>query len=115
MAFTLKFPSGALACCTTTYAGDGGSRLRATGESSQFLLEPAFNYSAPKMWVWDRGQMQQLVRPGVNQFATEMDEFSRAILENKPVRTPGEEGLADVRVIQALYESAREGKAVRLG
>ena len=114
MAFTLRFPSGALASCTTTYAGSGGSRLRVMSESGEIFLEPAFSYSAPKMWIKERGQLQQAVRPAVDQFANEMDEFSKCILENKAPRTPGEEGLADIRVIRALYDAAREGKSMKL-
>jgi predicted dehydrogenase len=114
MAFSLKFPSGVLASCTTTYAGSGGSRLRLMSEFGEVFLEPAFSYSAPKMWIYDRGQPQQAVRAAVNQFATEMDEFARCILDNKQPRTPGEEGLADVRVIRALYTAAAEGKTIKL-
>jgi predicted dehydrogenase len=114
MAFTLKFPSGALAACTTTYDGAGGSRLRVMSDSGEIFLEPSFSYNAPKMWIKERGQLQQAVRPSVDQFATEMDEFARNILNNQPQRTPGEEGLADMRAIEALYKSAREGKTIQL-
>jgi len=113
MVFTLKFPNGALACCSTTYDSAGGSRLRIMNEGGDIFLEPAFSYGAPKMWIRERGQMKQAVYPAVDQFANEMDEFSRELMENKPILTPGEEGLADVRVMQALYAAAREGKAVK--
>lgn len=42
-----------------------------------------------------------------------MDHFSECLTENKP-HTPGEEGLQDHRIIEALYQSAREGKPVKL-
>jgi predicted dehydrogenase len=45
-----------------------------------------------------------------NQFTSEMDHFSECVTENKPPHTPGEEGLPDHRIIEALYQSAREGK-----
>jgi predicted dehydrogenase len=43
-----------------------------------------------------------------------MDDFAQCILENRPTRVPGEEGLRDVKVMMAIYESARTGKAVNL-
>jgi len=49
-----------------------------------------------------------------NQFALEMDAFSHSVLNNTPPRTPGEEGLKDQRIIEAIYEYARIGKPVTL-
>jgi len=43
--------------------------------------------------------------PAVNQFARQFDNFSVSALDGKPVRTPGEEGLADIRVVLAIHES----------
>ncbi|HEX6961817.1 MAG TPA: Gfo/Idh/MocA family oxidoreductase [Lacipirellula sp.] len=43
-----------------------------------------------------------------------MEHFSECILNNKEPRTPGEEGLADMRVMAAIEESAASGKAVKL-
>ena len=45
-------------------------------------------------------------------FAAEMDHFSDCVLNGRDPRTPGAEGLADVRVIEAIAEAARSGKAV---
>ena len=43
-----------------------------------------------------------------------MEHFSQCILENKTPTTPGEERLADHKVMAAIEESARTGKAVSL-
>ena len=48
------------------------------------------------------------------QFAAEMDDFAQCILNNQPTRVPGEEGLRDVKIMMAIYESARTGKTVSL-
>jgi predicted dehydrogenase len=50
----------------------------------------------------------------VNHFAAEMDHFSECILQNKDPLTPGEEGLADMRLIAAIEEAARSARAVKL-
>jgi predicted dehydrogenase len=43
-----------------------------------------------------------------------MDHFSDCVLNNKTPKTPGEEGLRDVRIMMAIYDSARTGKTVRV-
>jgi predicted dehydrogenase len=43
-----------------------------------------------------------------------MDDFARCILEKTPSRVSGEEGLRDVRIMTAIYESARSGKPMEL-
>jgi predicted dehydrogenase len=43
-----------------------------------------------------------------------MDHISDAILRDQPLRTPGEMGLADMRIIAAIAESVRTGRTVKL-
>ena len=45
---------------------------------------------------------------------TQMDNDALAIMQNKPVLVPGEEGLADIRIVEAIYRAAKEGKRVTL-
>ena len=47
-----------------------------------------------------------------DQFAPELLHFSDCIQRNRTPEPSGEEGLQDVRIVQALYESAETGKAV---
>ena len=51
---------------------------------------------------------------GANQFAAQLDEMSQAVLQNREPLTPGEEGLRDVRLIEAIYRSAKEGRTIRV-
>jgi predicted dehydrogenase len=43
-----------------------------------------------------------------------MDHFAECILSGGNPHTPGEEGLQDMRIIEAIYESARNGRSVKL-
>ena len=49
-----------------------------------------------------------------DQFAVEMDHMAECVMRNQEPHTPGEEGLQDHRLMQAIYESARSGKAVKV-
>jgi glucose-fructose oxidoreductase len=44
-----------------------------------------------------------------------MDEDALAILNNKAVLVPGEEGLKDIRVVEAIYRSVRENGRITIG
>jgi predicted dehydrogenase len=43
-----------------------------------------------------------------------MDDFAQCVLRDKPTKTPGEEGLRDMKIIYAAYDSAKSGKPVKL-
>ena len=44
-----------------------------------------------------------------------MDDFAMSILEKQPVRVPGEEGLKDMKVVEAIFRSADRGERVIVG
>jgi len=41
-----------------------------------------------------------------------MDDFADCIINNRQTPVPGEMGLRDMKIITAVYESARTGKRV---
>ncbi len=49
-----------------------------------------------------------------SQFAAGMNHFSQSVMDNREPKTPGEEGLSDIRIMQAIYRSAQEGRPVSL-
>ncbi len=114
MDFTLKFPGGAVADCKTAYNANLGASVRVVGVRGGINLNPAFGYWGNQMTFARDGTVEWFKSPEVDTFAAEIDDFSRCIMEDKPSRTPGEEGLRDMLVIEALYRAAAEGKPVRL-
>lgn len=52
--------------------------------------------------------------PQVNQQALQMDDFAQCIMQGKATRVPGEEGLKDMKVIDAIYRSLASGKKERI-
>lgn len=111
MTWELKFPGGALAYCSTTYKIRGINRFTAYADQGWFGLEPAYNYGSPR---GRRSDGATLRFDQVDQFAAEMDDFAQCILNNKPSKVSGEEGLRDVKIMTAIYEAARTGKSVKL-
>ena len=108
----MTFPGGLKTKCTTSYAGGPSRGFTVTAEKGTFGLNPAYNYNSAR---GTRSDGKTISLPSVNQFAAEMDDFAQCIVNNQPSKVPGEEGLRDVKIMMAIYESARTGKPVKLG
>jgi predicted dehydrogenase len=104
--FQLGFPSGAIASCGTTYAFNNYERLYLIGEKGFAELSPAFNYGPIK----GRTHLGPLNQPVVTHQTLQMDGIADCILnDTKDPNMTGEEGLKDMIVVDAVYESIRKG------
>jgi predicted dehydrogenase len=115
----MQFPSGALVNASTSYGVHQSRRYRCYGDKGGwFGLDPAFDYERLHMeGSQAQGKQEVRLEPNIKeaqQFALEIDHFAQCILENKTPFTPGEEGLQDQKIMEAIYESARSGKPVKL-
>ena len=107
----MTFPGGLKTKGHTSYERGDAKGFTVTAERGSFGLDPAYNYNTSRGTRSDG----QVINPStVNQFAAEMDDFAQCILDNKPSKVPGEEGLRDVKIMLAIYESARTGKPAKL-
>jgi predicted dehydrogenase len=113
--FQLRFPSGVLANCVSSY-GSGHNRYRVTGTRGWLEVEPATGYSGHQMRVSEGGTVgpRVLPAPEKDQFAAQLDHFSECILSGREPLVPGEEGLRDMHVIEGVYEAARTRRTVAL-
>lgn len=108
--FTMEFPSGAIAVCTASYAARA-DELHISAEKGNYGLEPGYGYAPPQGYV----QNEKMDFPRHNQQAVQMDAFARNILDGTPVVADGAEGVQDMRIIEAIYKSAKKGgKRVKL-
>lgn len=106
--FQLEFPSGALANCATSL-GMSMNYLYVTAERGWYKLEPFQSYSGIQGSASDGTLLNQKIP---NQQARQMDDDARAILDDTPLLVPGEEGWLDIRVVEAIHLSAKEGRRV---
>ncbi len=109
--FQMNFPSGAVSTHSTTYSC-GIDRVYATAENGHFELSPAISYG-PFVGKSSNGAMDF---PQINQQATQCDEIGKVILANQklPSHITGEEGLKDVKVLEAIYKAANTSKKVSI-
>jgi predicted dehydrogenase len=111
--FQLRFPSGLLANCASSY-GVNFNRHRVVKPRGSAELDPASSYTGLRMRVFRGGTIEERVLPQRDHFALAMDHFADCILKNTEPLTPGEEGLKDLKVMMAIYEAARTGRTVTL-
>lgn len=110
MMFQLEFPSGARAACHTSL-GIQMNYLQVNYVKGWLKMEPHSAYRGNK------GSMSngtEINFPIENQQAKQMDEDAMAIMNNTDLIVPGEEGLRDIRVVEAIYKSAKKNCLVKL-
>jgi glucose-fructose oxidoreductase len=111
----LRFPGERLASFTCSFGAADTASYHLVGTEGDLRLDSAYEYAeGMKMTVTTRGRKQERSFAKQDQFAPELLHFSDCVLEGREPAPSGREGLADVRIIQALYESARRGRPVSL-
>ncbi|AYN68203.1 gfo/Idh/MocA family oxidoreductase [Euzebyella marina] len=108
--FQLEFPSGARAACHTSF-GINMNYLKINYEKGWAQMEPQSAYLGNK-GIMSNGT--EINFPIENQQAKQMDDDALALLNNTELMVPGEEGLRDIRVVEAVYKSAASNSLVKL-
>lgn len=118
VAFTLRFPSGAIAHCATSYGAHECKNMDIRLEKGAIELENAFAYQGQRLRVAQlrdgAEQMSEMRLSPKNQFTLEIDHFADCVLHHRTPHTPGEEGLQDHLLMEAIYRSAREGVPIKI-
>jgi predicted dehydrogenase len=115
IAFELEFPSGVIGSCMSMYSANQ-NHILLMGDKGRIELEPGTSYRGNRLWVGN-GRENEITPPpgpGATQWAGQLDHLSQCVLQNREPIVPGEEGLRDLRIIEAIYQSAREKRRVVL-
>lgn len=111
----LRFPGDRLASFVCNFGTSSVARFQIVGTKGTLALDPAYEYAMElkrELTVGERRTAKTY--PQRDQFAPELLYFSDCVLTNRQPEPSGWEGLADVRIVTALYRSAKSGKAVRV-
>jgi predicted dehydrogenase len=111
--FQMRFPSGVLANCVSSY-GTNLNRFRVHAENGSFEMEPAYNRRALGMRVFRGNTIEQRAMREPDHFAALMDHLADSAAKGTKPITDGEDGRNDMKVIEAIYESVRTNKPVKL-
>lgn len=111
----LRFPNGRLATFNSSFGAADVSSYRIVGTEGDLRVDPAYEYVGKLThYVTREGKMKKRVFSKRDQFAAELLRFSQAVQEGRDPEPGGLEGLADVRIIEALYRSAEEGRPIQI-
>jgi glucose-fructose oxidoreductase len=108
---TLEFPGGVMADIKTTFA-ENVNFLDVVFEKGILKVSPFQAYAGNRAES-PLGEIYHDYQVPFQQ-ATQMDNDARAIIQKKPVLVPGEEGLRDIRIVEAIYKSADTRQRVTL-
>jgi len=113
----LRFPNERLASFTCSFGATKVSEYRLVGTKGELAVDPAYEYAKPleHRLSLEGNVVSERRFAKRDQFAPELLYFSDCILHNRDPEPSAEEGLADVRIIRALYQSMESGRPVELG
>ena len=114
VAWSMRFPSGAMAHLTSSYTGGRLKRIQVLGTEATAVLDPGTEYRGNRLTLREENGAREIQAEGLNQFSAEIDHMSGCIRDNQAPRAPGEEGLRDLRLIRAIYAAAEHGSWLAL-
>jgi predicted dehydrogenase len=111
----MRFPGDRLATFTSSFGAEAAGSYELIGTRGRLRLENAYDYAEEMdLVVYQQGRIRRKKFAKHDQFAPQIEYFSDCILQDQSPEPSGREGLADIRVIRALLESAQNGRPVRL-
>jgi glucose-fructose oxidoreductase len=111
----MRFSGDRLASFTTSFDAADVSSYRIVGTKGSIRVEPAYEYAEPLAYTLETSTRTVKKRgKKIDQFAAELLYFSDCVKKGRKPEPSGEEGAWDVRIIDALYESARRGTPIAL-
>jgi predicted dehydrogenase len=114
-AVTLKFPDDRLASFICSFGAADVSEFRIVGTKGQLRVTSAYEYVEPiTHYLTINGKEKQQTFSKRDQFAPQLVKFSECLLNDTVPEPAGDEGLHDIRIIEALYRSAQKGQPVSL-
>ncbi|HEY7574968.1 MAG TPA: Gfo/Idh/MocA family oxidoreductase [Thermoanaerobaculia bacterium] len=111
----LRFPGDRLATFSCSFGAADTGWYQIVGTKGDLRVDPAYEYAEAlhhRLTIGGRSRERRF--PKRDQFAAELLYFSDCVLRGRRPEPSGREGLADVRIIRALLESADKGKAISL-
>jgi len=111
----LCFPGERVAQFTCSFGSAKVASLELVGTKGTLRIEPAYGYTVPLKWrLAIDDKTQERTFPKGDQFAPELVHFSECVRKRKKPEPDGYEGLADVRIVEAIFKSAKSGRAVKI-
>jgi glucose-fructose oxidoreductase len=111
----MRFKDERLATFVCSFGAADRSVYSITGTKGSVTVDPAYEYAVGLSYTLRAGERVRKKKFGKSdQFAPELLYFSDCVLEDRDPEPSGEEGLADVRIIEGMLQSIPRGEPVRI-
>jgi len=110
----MRFPGERLASFTTSFGAYFNASYQVTGTQGQLLADPGFGGGELRQRITVGDQTEERSFAAQDAFGPQLLYFADCILNDQQPEPDGNEGLIDVLIIEALYQSAAEGRPVQL-
>jgi glucose-fructose oxidoreductase len=111
----VRFPDERLAHFHTSFGEEPIARLTVFGEDGLLRLDNAYRHAEPMtLQIVRNGRIEELTFEPADPFAAALTYFSDCVLKDRQPEPGGIDGLQDVRIVEAIYRSARDGRPVTL-
>ena len=106
--WAMRFPSGIVASCSTTYGANMPGYFRVYGSKGWLQVDNAFVYEGLHLRAEYKGTKLGELNPArdPSHFVAEGEHFSHCVQNGLEPKSAGEEGLRDMRYITEIYRSA---------
>jgi predicted dehydrogenase len=109
----MRFRDERLASFSCSFGAADRAVYSIIGTRGSVTVDPAYEYVeaiSTRVRVGERERTRRFVKR--DQFAAELEYFSQCILDDRTPEPSGAEGLADVRIIEAMHRSIKSGRWV---
>ena len=111
----VRFPDERLAHLHTSFGEEPTSTATILGEDGLMRLTNAFSHRDPMtLTIVRAGHVEELTFEAGEPFAAAIGYFSECVMKDRQPEPSGIDGLQDVRIVEAIYRSARDGRPVTL-
>lgn len=115
VAVTLRFPGEKLAQFNCSYYGNPTNSFVAIGTKGSVMLDPCYMFGKPlEQTVAIKDDKKKESFKNTDHFGGELKYFSDCILNDTDPEPDGEEGFADVRVLEGVLQALQTGTSVKL-
>jgi predicted dehydrogenase len=115
VSIVMKFPNNRLASIIYSFRTTDTDTYRVIGTKGDLILNPAYTYHGDKqLTLTIEENKDQRTFQSSDQFAAEVEYFSACLLSGQTPEPSGLEGLADIRIVDAILKSAQERRVIEL-
>lgn len=114
-AYTVRFENGVTASCSTSFNGSYNDWVEITGTEGTLRIDPTFWFNVDREFTVERDDWDATVTGlSVDEVREEFDHFGYAVLTETDPEPDAAVGIADLELLEVIYESAESGERIRL-